>query len=94
MTFADSISSPATPYLIGDFLREGTLVVMTPGSLNSFFYFIRTLVNVPGDLIADKFGRKRLLIISILPLPLSYLFLLISENIYWLFASHAVGEKS
>lgn len=47
-------------------------------------------MNIPGNLIADNFGRKRLLIISILPLPLSYLFLLISDNIYWLFASYLV----
>lgn len=88
--FADSISSPATPYLIRDLLREEALVVMTLGSLNSFFYFIRMLMNVPGGLIADKFGRKRLLIISIIPLPLSYLFLLISDNICWPFASYLV----
>ncbi|MEM1581933.1 MAG: MFS transporter [Candidatus Bathyarchaeia archaeon] len=89
-TFADSITSPATPYLIRDFLVEEALVVITLGSLSSFFYFTRTLANIPGGLIADKFGRKRLLIISILPLPLSYLFLLISDNIFWVFASYLV----
>jgi DHA1 family quinolone resistance protein-like MFS transporter len=89
-TFADSISGPAIPYLIRGFMKEEALVVMTLGSLSSSFFFMRTLVNVPGGLIADKFGRKRLLLISILPLPLSYLFLLISNNIYWLIASYLV----
>jgi len=89
-TFADSISSPAIPYLIRDLMKEEALVVMTLGSLSSSFYFMRTLVNIPGGLIADRFGRKRLLLISTLPLPLSYLFLLISNNIYWLIASYLV----
>lgn len=89
-TFADSIISPAIPYLMRDFLGEEALVVMALGSLNSSFYFARTLANIPGGLIADKFGRKRLLIISLIPLPLSYLFLLIADNVFWIFASFLV----
>jgi MFS family permease len=89
--FADSTAAPAIPYQIRDFLKEETVVVMTIGTLSSFINLVRTSVNLPGGLIADKFGRRRLVLFSILLFPLSYLLLLVSNNVSWLFASYLIA---
>lgn len=91
VVFADSMAGPAIPYQIRDFLKEEAVVVMTIGTLSSFINLARTSASLPGGLIADKFGRKRLVLLSLLFFPLSYLFLLISSNVSWLFASYLIA---
>jgi len=88
--FADSTAAPAIPYQVREFLKEEIAVVTTIGALSSFFNLVRTSVNLPAGLIADKFGRKRLVLFSTLLFPLSYLLLLISSNVSLIFASFMV----
>jgi MFS family permease len=88
--FADSTAAPAIPYLIRDFLKEETAVVVTIGALSSIFNLVRTSVNLPAGLIADKFGRRRLILFSVFLFPLSYTLLLVLNNVSWLFASYII----
>jgi MFS family permease len=89
--FAESTAAPAIPYQVREFLKEEIAVVTTIGALSSFFNLVRTSVNLPAGLIADKFGRKRLVLFSILLFPLSYLLLLISSNVSLIFASFMIA---
>lgn len=91
MTFASSMTGPAVPYLIEDFLKEEAVVVMMIGMLSSLFNLVRTAVNLPGGFLADKFGRKKLILISLFLFPVSYLCFIVSNNVYWLFAGNFVA---
>jgi len=88
--FADSTAAPAIPYQIRDFLKEETAVVVTIGALSSIFNLVRTSMNLPAGLIADKFGRRRLVLFSVFLFPLSYILLLVSNNVSWIFASYII----
>jgi MFS family permease len=88
--FADSTAAPAIPYQIRDFLKEEAAVVVTIGALSSLFNLVRTSVNLPAGLIADKFGRRRLVLFSVFLFPLSYILLLVSNNVSWIFASYMI----
>ena len=86
--------SPVIPYLVDEFVADEAAAVMMIGLLNALFNSAKTLTNVPGGVLADKLGRKTLIIASFLVLPFSFLLYYLSESCYYLMAGELIGGIS
>ena len=74
MMFSISLVNPVIPYLVNYFVVEEAAAVALIGFLNSSSNLAKTLANVPGGILADKLGRRKLIIASFLIFPFSFLF--------------------
>lgn len=90
VVFADSLCGPAVPYLLRQFLIGETAVVAMIGYLNSVFNLVRTGINVPGAVLADKLERNVIILVSLCFLPFSFLLLLASTDSWWVLWSYVI----
>lgn len=90
VTFADSLCGPAVPYLLKRFLVEEAAVVAMVGYLNSLFNLVKTGINIPGAVLADKLERRVIILISLCFLPISFLLLLLATDSWWVLWSYVV----
>ncbi len=89
--FSISLVSPVIPYLVDEFMAEEAAAVMMIGLLNASFNSAKTLTNVPGGILADKLGRKTLIVASFLVLPFSFFLYYLSSNCYYLIVGELIG---
>ncbi|MCD6312533.1 MAG: MFS transporter, partial [Thaumarchaeota archaeon] len=92
--FSVTLVSPVIPYLVDEFVADEAAAVMMIGLLNALFNSAKTLTNVPGGVLADKLGRKTLIIASFLVLPFSFLLYYLSESCYYLMAGELISGIS
>ena len=91
MMFSISLVNPVIPYLVNYFVVEEAAAVALIGFLNSSSNLAKTLANVPGGILADKLGRRKLIIASFLIFPFSFLFYYLSNNYYYLIIGELIG---
>jgi len=91
MIFSIALVNPVIPYLVDEFLVEEAAVVAMIGLLNSLFNLAKTLANIPGGVLADRLGKRKLIAISFLILPFSFLLYYFSDNCYYLIAGQLIS---
>jgi len=91
MMFSIALVNPVIPYLVNEFLIEEAAAVAMIGLLNSSFNLAKTLANIPGGVLADRLGKWKLIAISFLILPFSFLLYYLSDNCYCLIAGQLIS---
>lgn len=84
VVFGVSISRPALPYLVRDFLVEEAAVVIAIGYLNSIFNLLSTMANFSAGIFADRVGKRKIILVSLCLSPISFLLYFLSIDYYWL----------
>lgn len=85
--FAISMCGPPLPYLVRDFIVEEAAVVTIIGYLNSVSNLSRTVANFLAGVCADRIGKRKVILVSLCLLPISFLLYFFSNNCYWLFVA-------
>jgi len=91
IVFTVSLCSPSIPYIIRKFIGEELVVATVLGYLNSTYNLARTLGNVVGGVLTDRLGVARVIMLSVIPFPLSYLLYLISNNWYYILIGESIA---
>lgn len=85
--FAVSMCDPALPYLVRDFLVEEAAVVAVLSYLNSVLNLSRTVASFSAGILADRIGKRKVILASLCLSLISFLLYFFSKNCYWLFAA-------
>lgn len=88
IVFTDSLSWPAIPYLVKEFLVEESAVVATLGLLMAAFNLTKIAANAFGAFLGDKIDRSLLVNFSLLLFPASFMLLLFAKNHLWILGSY------
>jgi DHA1 family tetracycline resistance protein-like MFS transporter len=83
---------PVMPKLIGQLTGEGLSVASEYGGWLTFAYAFMQFIFAPilGNL-SDKYGRRPVLLLSLLGFGIDYLFLAFAPNIFWLFVGRIIA---
>jgi DHA1 family tetracycline resistance protein-like MFS transporter len=83
---------PVMPKLIGQLTGEGLSVASEYGGWLTFAYAFMQFIFAPilGNL-SDKYGRRPVLLLSLLGFGIDYLFLAFAPSIFWLFVGRIIA---
>ncbi len=83
---------PVMPKLIGQLTGEGLSVASEYGGWLTFAYAFMQFIFAPilGNL-SDKYGRRPILLLSLLGFGIDYLFLAFAPSIFWLFVGRIIA---
>ena len=83
---------PVMPKLIGQLTGEGLSVASEYGGWLTFAYAFMQFIFAPilGNL-SDKYGRRPVLLLSLLGFGIDYLFLALAPSIFWLFIGRIIA---
>ncbi|MEM1562615.1 MAG: MFS transporter [Candidatus Bathyarchaeia archaeon] len=88
IVFSDSLSWPAVPYLIREFLSEEPAVVAVLGLSLSIFNSTKIVANILGALLGDKVDRSLVVLLALLFFPASFALLLFARDHIWIIGSY------
>ncbi len=88
--FASSLGKPTVPYLLETFLTQEAAVVAMIGNLNSLFNLAKLVTNIPSAVLSDVFERRKIIFVSFVFLPFSFLLLWFATSSWWVLAAYVL----
>lgn len=84
ISFVAFMINPSIPYLIKGFVKTEEATATTLGILKSAGALVLVVASLLGGVLADRLGRKKILLISVGVGPIALFLYLVAMNWYWL----------